>query len=352
MIEQVTDQNELRFRNIDSGEYDIMVHTYGYESETFKTSILSGDIFSIRSYPKKSPFQSVRFQLNTPQNNPIYYQLYFYSQLIREDILSSQSIQDNLPSGNYTLTAYASGMAPLKYYITVNDQPVDLKLDLVAMKKKVLLINDSATGNLFLDNYIRLGDFYYKFFTSVNAGVDYWDIPTKGFPTKLDLLPYQAIYYFSGINQNALVNSEHLSILSFYLDQGGSAIFNGNCLHTNLKNTSFLQTYCGIDIYSTNVREQTVIGGKNTIMDGMILDLSDSMIDSGILTPYPSLTIKNETVLTLFSYLSGKTAGTFYEHENFRTLYLTFGLDNLTKTNTRLDVVNKSIQLVLEGNHS
>lgn len=349
MIEQTIRKDEVVFRNLESGEYDIMIHSFGYESESFKTSIQSGDSFSIQSYPKIASTQPIQFQFETKLDNPIYYQLYFYTQLIQEDILTTTSFKKNLPSGNYTLFAYSSTMAPMKYYITVKDQPLDLKLELTPMKKKVLLINDSVTGNYFLDNYIRLGEFYYKFFTSVNAGVDYWDISAKGFPTKLDLLPYQVLYYFSGINQNALANPEHLSIISFYLDQGGRVIFNGNCHHSNLKNTAFLQKYCGIDIYSTNIREQTVIGAKNTLMDGMLLDLSDSMTDSGIFTPYPSLTIRNDQVVTVFSYLSGKVSSTYFEQDNFRTLYITFGLDNLTKANARLDLVNKSIQLVLDG---
>jgi hypothetical protein len=162
-------------------------------------------------------------------------------------------------------------------------------------------------------------------------------------------LPYQVVYYFSGINQNALLKPEHLSVLSLYLDQGGKVIFNGNCHHSNLKGTAFLQKYFGIDIYSTNVREQTVIGDSHTIMDGLLIDLSDSMTESGILTPYPSLTKLNDSVVTVFSYLSGKVSSTYYEQENYRTLYITFGLDNIAKSSVRLDLVNKSIQLILDG---
>jgi len=351
IVEQITLQNDVTYRNLEPGDYEIMLHTYGYESETFKTSIQSGDYLSIQSFPKTSTKQSVDLHFSLPDDNVIYTQLYFYSELIQETILTDRSLITDLPAGSYTLLAYTSSMTPLRYNITVNDQPIKLNLDFSPMKKKVLLINDSATGNIFLDNYIRLGDFYNKYFTSISVGVDYWDVVSKGFPTKLDLLPYQAIYYFTGVNQNALVNPEHLSVIGFFLDQGGKAIFNGNCHHANLKNTSFLKQYFGIDIYSTNVREQTVIGSKDTVMKGMTIDLFDSMIDNGILTPYPSLTLLDEKVIPVFSYVSGKPSSSFYEKDSFRTLYITFGLDNLTKTNTRLELVSKSIQMVLDGNH-
>jgi len=349
LIEQIADNNEVIFRNLEAGDYDVTLHTFGFESENFKTTIQSGDYYSIQSFPKASPYQPVQLQFETSSDHPIYYQLYFYSRLIKEDILTFPVLKESLPSGNYTLIAYSSSLSPLKYYINVTDQPIDIKLELTPMKKKVLLVNNSATGNFFVDNYLRLGDFYKKFFTSVSYGVDFWDVSDKGFPTKLDLLPYQVVYYFSGINQNALLKPEHLSVLSFYLDQGGKVILNGNCHHSNLKGTAFLQKYFGIDIYSPNVREQTVIGNSHTIMDGLLIDLSDSMTESGILTPYPSLTKLNDTVVTVFSYLSGKVSSTYYKQENYSTLYITFGLDNVTKSSVRLDLVNKSIQLMIEG---
>lgn len=347
--EEIVQSKVISYPNFDTGEYEISLHEYGHELENFKFSMQSGDSVSIHSFPNLSKTFPTHIRFRSTQDEPIYTQLFFYQHLLSEDILNQDSMTLNLPTGQYMMKAVSSTMEPIIYQWSITDQPIEKELVFLEKKKKVLLINDSVTGDYFLDNYLRLGDFYQKYFTSVSLGVDFWNVALLGFPKKLDLLPYKVVYYFSGINQNALRNPESISMLSFYLDQGGNIILNGNCHHSNLKGTTFLKEYFGIDIYSTNIREQTVIGSSKTVMEGLSFDLVDSMIDGGIYTPYPELSIVNEDVVSLFTYLSGKISSTYYQKNRFHAVYISFGLDNTSRSNIRLDLVNKSIQLAING---
>lgn len=347
--EELVQTKQISYPNLEIGEYKMTLHSYGYEKEVFEFIMQTGDSISIHSYPKRSKTFPVNLHFENSQNNLIYTQLFFYQHLLSEDILDQNSLSLDLPTGSYMIKAVSAEMEPIVYKWTITDEPVEKDLAFAEKKKKVLLINDSLTGDYFLDNYLRLGDFYQKYFTSVSLGVDFWNVSLLGFPKKLDVLPYKVVYYFSGINQDALSQSESISTLSFYLDQGGNVIMNGNCLHSNLKGTAFLKDYFGIDIYSTNIREQTVLGSNKTVMEGMSFDLIDSMIDGGIYTPYPSLTILDNDTVSLFTYLSGSVSSTYCQRNGFHAVYISFGLDNISKSNYRLDLVNKSIQLAVNG---
>lgn len=334
--------------NLVKGKYHLLVHGYGYERFETDFSIQTNDSFSVNVKPKKSDLHKVTVQLNQFTGFYSILQVFFHNQLVIEkESTTESSYQIDLPEGEFTFFVFSPRFEIKAYKTEIKKEDIVINLDMKVNLKKILLIDDSQTGDFLLDRYARIGDYYTKYMLSTKYAYDLWDVSKQGKPNFLKLMPYQCVLYISGLNMVSLDTTEEQKVITSYLDQGGRIILSGNYSHTVLQNTEFIKQAFGIDVKSCNVREQSIHGVAKTAFADLSFDLSDTLGNNGIFVPFGSFVPLKEGVIPIFQYYSGEIASTLYQTKAFRSIFLPFGIDNINVTSIRLALLNRMVSIML-----
>lgn len=335
-------------KNLIPGKYHLLVHGFGYEKFETDFSIQKNDTFFVNVQPKKSMVQKVTIYLNQFAGFYSYLRVFFHNQLVMEKEFSEDTnYKIELPTGEFSFFVYSPRFETKAYKVEIKNEDLDINLDMKVNLKKILLVDDSQTGDFLLDRYARIGDYYSKYMLSTKYAFDLWDVSKQGKPNFLNLLPYQCVLYVTGLSMESLEpNQEQKEIMS-YLTHGGRIILTGNYTHTLLQNTDFLNQAFGIDVKSSNVREQSVHGVAKTAFTDLSFDLYDTLGNNGIFVPFGSFTPIKEGVIPIFQYYSGEIAATLFQTKTYRSIYLPFGIDNINITSIRLDLLNRMLLILL-----
>jgi hypothetical protein len=335
-------------RNLAPGNYQILVHGYGYEKFETSQYINLKDFCSLWVYPKKSPLQHITLKLNQFTGNLSYLEVFFHNKsVLLKEYGSQDSYTIDLPQGEYIFVVRAPLFDTKFYQTSAKDADQEIKIDLKKNENKILLIDDTETGDYLLDRYARIGEYYQKHLAATPVRYDIWSIAQKGKPTFLDMIPYKALLYISGLNMLSLNSSSEKEELGKYLDKGGRLILNGNYVHTVLQNTDFLHQYFDVEVKSSNVREQAVRGSPNTPFSDFSFDLGDNFSNNGIYVPFGSFELLDNNVQPLLQYYGGEIATTYYQGSTFKSIFIPFGIDNMMRGTVRIDLLNRMLKLIL-----
>jgi hypothetical protein len=335
-------------KNLPPGNYHILVQGYGYESFETSQFINVKDQVSLWIYPKKSTFQKVSIKLNQYKGTTSYIEAIFNNKSIFiKEYGSEDSYQFDLPSGDFTFIIRAPLYETKFYQTIVKKDDQEIKIDMKQNGGKLLLIDDSETGDYLLDRYARIGEYYQKYLASTPFRYYIWSIAEKGKPTFLDMVPYKAVLYITGLNMLSLDSISEKEELKKYLDKNGRIILSGNYVHTVLQNTDLLHQYFGVEVKSSNVREQAVRGAPNSPFNDLFFDISDNFSENGIYVPFGSFEQLDPSVQPLFQYYSGEIASTYFKGSTFKSIFIPFGIDNIMRSTLRIDVLNRMIKLIL-----
>lgn len=334
--------------NLEPGQYQIRVHGFGYENFETAQYIGSGDQLSLLVQPKKSPLYQAKINLNQFQGTTSFLEVIFHHQSVYfKEFPDASSYSIDLPPGEYVFIV-RSPLYETKYYqASLTETDVDIRIDMRQSIKKILLVDDSETGDYLLDRYARIGDYYAKHLASTPNNFDTWSVSQKGKPEYLDLLPYQLVLYVSGLSMVSMVSPIEKEQISLYLNRGGKILLTGNYVHTMLQGSTFLREYFGIDVKSSNVREQAVRGAQGSPFTDMSFDLADNFSNNGIYVPFGSFDLVHESAQPILVYYGGEIASTFYQGSTFKSIFLPFGIDNITRSTVRIDLINRMIKLLL-----
>jgi hypothetical protein len=335
-------------KNLTPGHYQILVQGFGYESFETAQFIDNKDFCSLWIQPKKSPLQHVTIQLDQFNKSLSYLEVFFHKKSIYfKEYNSVDSYSIDLPQGDFTIVVRALLFETKFYQTKIKNEDQEIKILMKQNEKKILLVDDSVTGDYLLDQYTRIGDYFEKHLASTPFRYDSWKVAQKGKPQFLDMIPYHAVIYLAGLNVLSLESNSEKEQVGKYLDKGGKILVTGNYIHTILQNTDFLHQYFGIEVKSSNIREQSILGAPNSPFADLSFDISDSLSNNGIYVPFGSFELLNNSVQPLLLYYSGEIACTYYQGESFKSIYLPFGLENMLESTVRIDVLTRMIKLIL-----
>jgi len=335
-------------RNLEEGKYHLLVYGYGYEKFETDFSLQKSDSLSIHVQPKKSIFQSVMIHLKQFSGFYSYLQVFFHGHLVMEkEFTKETSYQFDLPEGEYTFFVCSPRFETKAYKTEIKNEAVVITLEMKQNVKKILLVDDSQTGDFLLDRYARIGAYYSKYMASTKYAYDLWDVSEKGKPDFLALIPYQCVLYITGLSMESLGPDSEQKEIRDYQEHGGNIILTGNYTHTLLQNSEFIKESFGIDVKSSNIREQSVHGVAKTAFADISFGLNDTLGKNGIFVPFGSFIPMKEGVIPLFQYYSGEIASTLYQTKTFRSIFLPFGIDNINITSIRLDLLNRMFNVML-----
>ena len=335
-------------KNLAPGTYSIFVQGFGYESFEHIQYIGVNDYASFKIYPKKLPTQRVKIQLNAYNGMLSYLEVIFYQKSMFFHELKSQDFYSfDLPQGEYTFIV-RSPLYETKFYQTqIKALDLEIKIDMKKNLRKILLVDDSETGDFLLDRYARIGSYYEKHLSQIPFSYEYWEVSQKGKPSFMDMLPYQAVLYVTGLKMVTLETQTEKDQIEQYLNIGGRILLTGNFNHTILQDTDFLHNYFGVEVKSSNNREQAIIGAPDSPFSDLKFDLVDTFGSSGIFVPFGSFRLLDRTVQPLLLYYSGEIASTYLRTNSYRTILIPFGIDNMTRSTLRIDVLRRMLTLLL-----
>lgn len=336
-----TSGNKFELKNLEAMKYRFVFEGYGYQISQFEVDFSENDAYYIELHPDKSPFYNVNISLKNINNLSMAYAdvIYMDKRINLIKFNPSEVLSISLPTGYFEVLIIAKNYEPKIVRAKVDNSNLNLSIDMTENPKKVLLVDDSKTGDFLIDNYIRIGDAYAKVLSATKISYDVWIVANNGQPTFTTLLPYDVVIYITGRNFNALSKEKDRIEISEYLKYGGSIALCGNTSHLIMRDSQFLKDYFGINVKNSNIRESTLIGESGTNLSGLLFDLYDPLAEGTTYITFPSLELLNDNVKPLFRYLSGAVSTTLFDAVNFKSIIMPFGIDNVYSAETRQKIL-------------
>jgi hypothetical protein len=336
-----TSGETFQLKNLENMKYRFVFEGYGYQISQFEIDFSKNDVCFIELHPEKSPFYKVNVSLkNVNSLETAFADIIYMGKRI--DLIKfnpKEPLSLSLPLGYFEILIIAKNYAPKIVRAKVDDSDLNFSVDMEQNQKKVLLVDDSKTGDFFIDNYIRIGDAYTKVLSTTKITYDIWIVSKSGQPTFTSLLPYDVILYVTGRNFYALEKQKDRDEIIEYLKYGGNIAICGNTAHIIMRDSPFLRDYFGVNVKNCNIRESTLVGESGTKLSGLIFDLYDPLVQGTTYITFPSLEPVSDGVKPLFRYLSGAISTTLFEKQNFRSIMMPFGIDNVYSSETRQKIL-------------
>jgi hypothetical protein len=355
VFEMISEEPKIELNNLFLEEYTFKLEQYGKTPVYFECDFKTENNFLANVFFKDAEKQNVSIKPKNCDLEHAFLMTYYKDTLLStEDIDPRNTIQKQLPPGDYLFCISAKGYKNQYYKMNIVKALEEEKIAEMKMKKTnihVLMIDDSATGWTLLDRYLQIGTYSSRWMESTGILFDFWSVEDKGYPQFHELYPYDVIIDIAGRNTAALYTEKRQETISKYLDHNGSFVILENSAHTVMENSTWLSNYFGIEISNANIREKTVTGIEHTVTQDMYFDLFNPVEQDGLYITFPELEpTKNETK-PLFMYASNKLCSSYYDSGSFRTALIPFGMDNLMHTETRLNLLKLIVKLMDEGTY-
>lgn len=337
-----TKGERFSINNLEPYKYRFVFEGYGYQISQYEIDLSKYDVCQLELHPEKSPFYNVNISLKDIDLNSAFADIFYMGKSISLSEFNPKNVLTlSLPFGYFEILIVAKEFSP-KVIRTKVDGSSDLDFEIKMEKnpKKVLLVDDTTTGNYFIDNYLRIGDAYSKTLSLSKIDYDAWIISKDGNPTFFNYLPYSIILYVTGRNSYALYKKESREEVAKYLDNGGNIAVCGNTFHLTVRDTKYLEDYFGVTENISNIRESTLIGSSGTKFSGLIFDLFDPLVDGTTYITYPAFNPVKYGVTPLLKYLNGGEISTvLYDEGKFKSILMPFGIDNVFSSDVRQKII-------------
>jgi len=202
----------------------------------------------------------------------------------------------------------------------------------------ILLVND---GSYF--------DWYVFALEAVGyvEGVDFETRPSASIDGVDDLLGYDvAIWACGGYGYPSSTNGEQ-TILSEYLDLGGSLIIAGQDIGFNIGDSSFYSDYLHANYVADSASTDYVDGTPGTFMEGISVALSGS--DGAQNNYYPDVILPINGAFTIMNYTGGSYDGypaAIAYAGTYKLVYFAFAVEAINGNYTRGQVLKSAIDFV------
>jgi hypothetical protein len=353
IVEKVTEESSVAFHNLFLEKYEFTLERYGKKKIFFEVDFSKGDSFITNAFFKDSALQSVEIQPKNCDVSEAYLTVYYKDTLLSSEKMNpTNSITKELPQGDYLFCIAAKGFKNQYYKLSIQtceEEPRIAEMKMEKMTIHTLVIDDSPTGWYLLDHYLGIGSYSTRWLETSGIAFHNWSVEEKGFPSFQQMFPYDVIIDIAGRNAAALYSIDRQEAIGKYLDNGGKYMILSNSAHTVLDQSKWFSKYFGLQIENANVREKTVVGIPNTPTESMYFDIYNSLEQDGLYITYPAFNATSPQSNSILQYASGKLCASFHDNGTFRTIYLPFGLDNLTNSDIRIQLVKTMLKMLETG---
>lgn len=337
-----TNGEKFSINNLEPYKYRFVFEGYGYQISQYEIDLRNYDVCQLELHPEKSPLYNVNISLKDIDLDSAFANIIYMGKSINLIEFNPKNVLSvSLPFGYFEIIIIAKEFIP-KVIRTKVDNSTELNFEVKMEKnlKKVLLVDDSKTGDFIIDNYLRTGDAYSKTLSMSRIDYDVWIVSKDGFPTFFNYLPYSIVLYVTGRNSYALYKKADKEEVAKYLDNGGNIAVCGNTFHLTARDTKYLEDYFGVKEKISNIRESALIGSAGTKFSGLVFDLYDPLVEGSTFITYPSFEAKNDGVTPLFKYLNGDAISTvLYNNGKFNSILMPFGIDNVYSSDVRQKII-------------
>ncbi|MBN1483078.1 MAG: S8 family serine peptidase, partial [Chloroflexia bacterium] len=190
------------------------------------------------------------------------------------------------------------------------------------------------------------GDVYYtETLNFLGYDWDYWDVWTQGDPTAADLMPYDAVIWFTGYAWAGTVTPTNEADLATYLDAGGNLFLTAYDYLYDQGLSSFGATYLGIDSFFEDTGETDPVGNAgNPVGDGLgpyTLTAPTSWPSGSVSIDFADDVFAGAGAGSPFRYqASGLDNSTSYDSGTYKTVYFGWPFEGLDDLNERAEVLD------------
>jgi subtilisin family serine protease len=319
---------KVRLNNLIPKNYTFHLEGFGIKSQRMMIDFSSYQYYYMKIIPEPAIKHTINFIFKEAKNQEALYQVWYKSKLLLSDTIQLQkTLLLKLPPGQYQLYVTAKNMIPIQSDFVVKDTDLVFEEEVKENLKKVLIIDDSKLGVYFRDNN-KIQEEYTKQLQSRKIFFELRSVLTEGFPSYIELIPYELIIYISGYNPWAMGDEKIFDSLSQYLDHHGSILFFGNGAMQILRDKPFLKDYAGAVISTSNTRERTIYASPNPWFSDIQLDIYVAYNEG--LPRFPAFELQSDSTQALFRYInSNKVNSLVFKNKSHTCVVFPFGLENI-----------------------
>jgi subtilisin family serine protease len=319
---------KIRLNNLIPQNYIFHLEGYGIKSQRIMIDFTNYQYYYMKILPEPAINHSVNFIFREAKDQEAIYQVYYKSKLLLADRIKLQkALLLKLPPGQYQLYVTARNMLPIRSDFEVKDTDLIIEEEVKENLKKILIIDDSKLGVYFRDNN-KIQEEYTKQLQSRKILFELRNVLTEGYPSYIELIPYELIIYISGYNPWAMEDEKIFDSLAQYLDHQGSILFFGNGAMQSLRDKPFLKNYAGAIVSTSNTRERTIYATPNPWFSDIQLDIYVAYNEG--LPRFPAFELQSDSAQALFRYVnSNKVNSLMYRTESHTSVVFPFGLENI-----------------------
>jgi uncharacterized repeat protein (TIGR01451 family) len=244
-----------------------------------------------------------------------------------------------LPIGTYSITASASGhLERIQADVMISPGETTEVNFLLPVDACVLLVDDDYSGSITTD--------YEAYYTAaLNEGgylYNIWEVESNGTPSAETLALYPVVLWFTGEVRSGTLNIGEQTALREYLNDSGALFLTGGDIAYDVASDpgDFLGEVLGAsfitDAITATIGVTTIYGAD--IFSGQAVSISDrNQVSPDVIAP-------EGDALPVFRYLTGEVVGISLDAETYRSIFLSFGVENVIEGSDRRDILQNGLE--------
>ena len=324
---------------VPAGRYQVIVEAFGYETTKVSGIEVFTGFITLRDIElRRLPTGAVVGHVQSASGQPILATIEVLGTPVQVQTDGKASYRLELPAGSYTLRARATGFRAATVEVTVQVGAQTVQNFSLTPAPSILLVDADRWVGDNVTEYYRLA------LEAAGYGFDVRPITsTENVPTVAELTPYDVVIWVHAWSSPGFIDRQRenddaatVNALTGYLDRGGRLLLIGEDIGywdgggdpqqpTPLPYyRDYLHARFGQDTVST----ETVRGLEGDVLDGVELSFDAPFgYKSPDAPPTPDEVVPlDEAASTVAAYERGESAGLRIEADDYRVLYLSFGV--------------------------
>lgn len=220
--------------------------------------------------------------------------------------------------------------------------------------RTLLLVDDSGLESA------EYAGYYGESLDAGSWGYDLWQVCKYGSPAQRVVSSYIGVIWFTGDDYTSTLTPSEMAMLETYVNMGGKLLLSGQDIGYDIGDTRFYRSFLGANYSTDAVTTRNVIGTANlnsantTRADLSGLSFNITGGEGANNQHYPSGVTPNAPAFEAMRYRSTPySAAVACVHAPFgfevgKTLYLPFGLEGVSTSSDRAELMNRSLVWLLD----
>jgi hypothetical protein len=309
------------------GEYDLQIHTFGYETYQKKLKIKERSTTSLSVDLVPKPHSSLTIEMKSEGLRTQDAWIVFHDSELGVARTTNGVFNASIPNGKYRVSVTASGFAR-----------EDIEIDLASDLRHFVQLDSGPSFLLVVDDSQEK---YQEFYRSSLEQLDISHrVSSTGQSVDLaDLLSHGTVIWYTGDDEEDTLNILNREHLKQFLSLGGKLLLTGQGIGNDLNDTGFYHSVLGAEFRSQRYMFKKIqfqdqkfrLNGGDSANNQKAPDVIKAVLDS------------SKDVIR-YSYMG--VAGVLNSYENGRVLYLGFGLEGIRDAARRRQFLNDLLALL------